>query len=132
MAKDEINAFLGAGTNYSGKLNFKGAVRIDGSFQGEVESDGTLVVGKEAQVDGQVRVDQLILSGKLRGEVRANSRVVLHKTADLQGDLNTPILVIEEGAVLEGRVTMGHADTAELPRGGEEELDVDPFAKSGD
>ena len=49
MARDEINAFLGSGTDYQGKLNFQGAVRIDGNFNGEVESEGTLVVGREAK-----------------------------------------------------------------------------------
>jgi len=107
MARDEINAFLGAGTNYQGKLNFQGAVRIDGNFQGEVVSDGTLVVGQEALVEGQVRVGQLVLSGKIRGEVEARNKVVLHKTANLEGNIRTPVLVVEEGAVLEGQLTMG-------------------------
>ncbi|WP_432734632.1 bactofilin family protein [Maridesulfovibrio sp. FT414] len=107
MARDEINAFLGSGTDYQGKLNFQGAVRIDGNFSGEVESEGTLVVGKEARVEGVLRVGQLVLSGKVTGEVFAREKVVLHKTANLQGNLITPVLVVEEGAVLEGRVTMG-------------------------
>mgnify|MGYP006300015065 CR=1 FL=1 len=107
MAKDEINAFLGAGTNYQGRPNFQGAVRIDGNFHGEVESEGTLVIGKDAKVQGQIKVGQLVLSGKLEGEIEATSKVVLHKTADLQGNLLTPVLMVEEGAVLEGRVNMG-------------------------
>lgn len=111
MARDEINAFLGAGTNYHGKLHFQGAVRIDGNFQGEVVSEGTLVIGQEAVVDGQVKVGQLVLSGKLKGEVEAKSKVVLHKTANLQGNIRTPVLVVEEGAVLEGELVMGSLDT---------------------
>ncbi len=106
MARDEINAFLGSGTDYQGKLNFQGAVRIDGNFSGEVESEGTLVVGKDARVEGVLRIGQLVLSGKVTGEVFARDKAVLHKTANLQGNLVTPVLVVEEGAVLEGRVTM--------------------------
>ncbi|OEU66847.1 MAG: hypothetical protein BA863_07255 [Desulfovibrio sp. S3730MH75] len=106
MARDEINAFLGSGTDYHGKLNFQGAVRIDGNFSGEVESEGTLVVGKDAQVEGVLRIGQLVLSGKVTGEVYASDKAVLHKTANLQGNLVTPVLVVEEGAVLEGRVIM--------------------------
>ena len=107
MARDEINAFLGAGTNYHGKLHFQGAVRIDGNFKGEVVSEGTLVIGQEAVVDGQVKVGQLVLSGKIKGEVEAKTKVVLHKTANLQGNIRTPVLVVEEGAVLEGELIMG-------------------------
>lgn len=107
MAKDEINAFLGAGTTYRGRLNFQGSVRIDGNFSGEVESNGALVVGKDAHVEGTLRVGELILSGRLTGEVAASRRVVLNKTAGFQGNLFTPTLVMEEGAVLEGRLSMG-------------------------
>ena len=111
MARDEINAFLGAGTNYQGKLHFQGAVRIDGNFHGEVVSDGTLVVGQEAVVEGQVKVGQLVLSGNIQGEVEAKNKVVLHKTANLQGNIRTPVLVVEEGAVLEGQLVMGSLDS---------------------
>ncbi|WP_319777928.1 polymer-forming cytoskeletal protein [Maridesulfovibrio sp.] len=114
MARDEINAFLGSGTDYQGKLNFQGAVRIDGNFNGEVESEGTLVVGKEARVEGVLRVGQLVLSGRLNGEVYASEKAVLHKTANLQGNLVTPSLVVEEGAVLEGRVTMSSSPSSEV------------------
>lgn len=110
MAKDEINAFLGSGTAYEGKLNFQGSVRVDGSFTGEIQSEGTLVVGKDAKVQGKVWVGQLILSGHFQGEILATKKVVLHKTANLLGCLNTPVLVIEEGAVMEGQVSMGTSD----------------------
>lgn len=121
MAKDEINAFLGAGTTYHGRLNFQGSVRIDGNFSGEVESDGTLVVGKEANVEGTLRVGELVLSGKLTGEVAASRKVVLNKSADLQGNLSTPVLVVEEGAVLEGQLTMGASPEAIPPAPDEQE-----------
>lgn len=110
MAKDEINAFLGAGTNYHGKLNFQGSVRIDGTFTGEVESDGTLVIGKDAVVEGTILVGQLVLSGRLTGEVEAREKVSLKKTADMKGDIRTPVLIMDEGAVLEGKLTMGALD----------------------
>ncbi|MCK9240175.1 polymer-forming cytoskeletal protein [Desulfocurvus sp.] len=107
MARDEINAFLGTGTTYQGRLDFQGSVRIDGTFKGEVASQGTLVIGKDANVDGTVNVGQLIISGRLQGEIVAKDKVILHKTANVVGSLSTPVLVIEEGAVLEGQITMG-------------------------
>lgn len=106
MAKDEINAFLGTGTTYQGKLHFQGSVRVDGNFTGEIVSEGTLIVGKEAKVEGEIKVGQLILSGLVQGEIEAKKKVVLHTTANLVGSLTTPVLVIEEGAVVEGQVTM--------------------------
>ena len=114
MAKDEINAFLGAGTNYNGRLHFQGSVRIDGNFTGEVESEGTLVIGHDAVVEGSIKVGKLVLSGKLRGEVQSLGKVILNKTAEMYGNIRTPVLVVDEGAVLEGKLTMGTLDAPEL------------------
>ncbi|MBU1249158.1 MAG: polymer-forming cytoskeletal protein [Proteobacteria bacterium] len=114
MAKDEINAFLGAGTNYNGRLHFQGSVRIDGNFTGEVESEGTLVIGHDAVVEGSIKVGKLVLSGRLTGEVESAGKVILNKTAAMRGNIRTPVLVVDEGAVLEGRLTMGTLEVPEL------------------
>lgn len=113
MAKDEINAFLGVGTTYRGRLDFTGSVRIDGVFEGEVESEGTLVVGREAVITGQVKVGQLVLGGTLTGDVTASVRVLLHKTARFKGVMHTPALSVEEGAVLEGQLGMSNPASPE-------------------
>ncbi len=104
MARDEINAFLGAGTTYEGKLSFQGSVRIDGHFYGEIESEGTLVVGRDALVQGRLRVGQLIVSGNLQGNVHVTTRSVFSKQARFSGTLETPVLLVEEGAEVRGRI----------------------------
>jgi len=106
MSKEEINAFLGAGTVYQGRLSFQGAVRVDGSFSGEVSSEGSLIVGKDADIEGLLNVGDLLLSGRFTGEVRAKRRVTIHKTGLLQGSVYTPALVVEEGGLLDGQVIM--------------------------
>lgn len=106
MAKDVISAFLGVGTSYEGKLQFQGSVRIDGDFLGQINSDGTLIVGQEAKIDGQVSVASLILSGFIQGHIMVATKVIMHKTARLQGSLRTPCLVMEEGALLDGELIM--------------------------
>lgn len=106
MSKDEINAFLGSGTSYSGQLTFEGAVRIDGVFVGEIGSEGTLIVGKDASIQGTVKVGQLVMSGTLTGEVFASRKVIMHRTGVINGTINAPAIVMEEGARLEGSVSM--------------------------
>ncbi|MGE9985926.1 bactofilin family protein [Desulfovibrio sp. SGI.169] len=105
MGKDEI-AYLGSDTVYEGKLTFKGTVRIEGRYTGEITSDGTLNVGKDAQVDGTLDVGELLLSGRFTGEVTAKRRVVVYASGVLEGALQTPSLLTEEGGVIEGRVIM--------------------------
>lgn len=114
MSKDEINAFLGAGTVYEGKLTFQGAVRVDGTFSGEIFSDGALIVGKDAVITGTLRVGELLLSGKFKGELHAARRVVIHKAGLLEGIIYAPAMVMEDGAMLQGQVNMQNPDqTAE-------------------
>lgn len=73
MGKDEI-AYLGSDTVYEGKLTFKGTVRIEGKYTGDIHSDGTLNVGKDAQVEGMLEVGELLLSGRFSGEITAKRR----------------------------------------------------------
>ncbi|MDE5879407.1 MAG: polymer-forming cytoskeletal protein [Desulfovibrio sp.] len=105
MGKDEI-AYLGSDTVYEGKLSFKGTVRIEGRFTGDITSDGTLNVGKDAQVRGTLNVGARLLSGNVNGEVVAKRRVVVSASGVLEGTLQTPSLLTEEGGVIEGQITM--------------------------
>jgi cytoskeletal protein CcmA (bactofilin family) len=105
MGKDEI-AYLGSDTVYEGKLSFKGTVRIEGKFIGEIVSDGTLNIGKDAQVDGNLQVGELLLSGRFSGEVAAKRRVVIYSSGVLEGSVQTPNLLTEEGGIIEGRISM--------------------------
>lgn len=107
VARDEINAFLGAGTSFNGVLNFQGAVRIDGYYSGEIQSDGALIAGKDAKIDGKINVGEFSLAGSFVGEVYAKRRVVIHKGGVFKGSVHSPALVVEEGALLDGTITMG-------------------------
>lgn len=114
MSKDEINAFLGAGTVYEGKLSFQGAVRVDGVFSGQMDSEGSLIVGKDAAIDGTLRVGELLLSGRFVGDVYAKKRVVIHRGGTLEGTVHSPALVMEDGGILQGQVNM--QNTGENPK----------------
>lgn len=105
-ANTELNAFLGVGTEYRGKLDFVGAVRIDGHFEGEISTDGDLILGRKAFIQGTVRVGRLTSCGKIRGDVQVKEQAVFEKTSILNGSLSTPSLVVEKGAVVEGRIIM--------------------------
>ena len=105
MGKEEIG-YLGTDTVYEGKLSFKGTVRVEGRFTGEIESEGTLNVGKDAHVQGSLDVGELLLSGHFNGEVVAKRRVVVYATGVLEGTVYTPSLLTEEGGIIEGQISM--------------------------
>ena len=115
MSKDEVNAYMGARTAYQGKLTFQGAVHVDGMFSGEISSDGVLRAGKDSVIEGSLDVGELELSGSFTGEVRAKRRVLVHRGGVLNGTIISPVLVVEEGAVLEGRSTCVSPSEATCP-----------------
>ncbi len=116
---DDVNALLGKGSEFEGKLTFEGSVRIDGLFSGEIFTEDTLIIGEGAQVHAQIEAGTLIVHGDVEGDVRTRNLIELHAPATLRGNVETPNLVIDRGVLFEGSCRMDLADrpTAEaLPK----------------
>lgn len=116
---DEVKAFLGKGTEFEGKLMFGGSVRIDGDFKGEILGGGTLMVGENANIEANIKVDNLLVSGDVRGSIETKKKVELFSTGRLLGNVKTSIFVIQEGAVFEGDCHM----ISEPEKGNDQEKD---------
>ena len=120
IEKSEIKAFLGPGSQFEGKLVFNEIVRLDGAFRGEVTSHDTLIVGESADIQADVQVGTLILSGKFKGNIKAKSRVELRAPANVDGTIETPALSVEDGVVLNGTITMTTGEIATVVKPAEE------------
>jgi cytoskeletal protein CcmA (bactofilin family) len=107
--RQTLSAFIDQGSEFEGKLTFRDTVRIDGSFRGEISSENTLVVGETGEIFATVRSRTVVIAGTVTGDVVAKDRLVLQKTARLEGDVETASLQMEDGAVLNGRITMKKA-----------------------
>lgn len=103
---DEIIAFLGKGTEFKGVITYEGTVRIDGKVEGEIITQGTLIVGETATIDAEISAGVVVSGGKITGNVRASQRVHLLTKSVLNGSLNTPNLIIEEGVSFNGKCEM--------------------------
>jgi cytoskeletal protein CcmA (bactofilin family) len=115
-AVKELVALLGEGAKFEGKLVFEGRVRIDGHFRGEIEGEGTLVVGDRAEVEANLSVGTLIvLGGTVRGQVLASQMVELHAPAKVFGNITAPQLVIDRGVVFEGQSRVAELDVQQAP-----------------
>ena len=101
-----LSAFIDQGSEFEGKLSFKDTVRIDGCFRGEISSQNTLVVGETGEIMATVRSRNVIVSGTVTGNVFATEKIVLHKTAHVEGDIEAGSIAVEEGAILNGKITM--------------------------
>ena len=102
----DLNAFLGKGCEYDGKLTFEGSVRIDGKFAGEIFSNDILLVGEGALVKAEIDVGTIIISGTVEGNITAKKMVELKAPAFVRGTITTPALMMEQGVILEGAVKM--------------------------
>jgi cytoskeletal protein CcmA (bactofilin family) len=102
----DLNGFLDNGSHLQGELRFDASFRVDGKLTGTVESEGDLIVGESGEVDGEVRVGQIFVSGTVRGTVRASRKVQIAPHGKLFAEIDTPSLVIEDGAVFEGTCSM--------------------------
>lgn len=102
----EVNAFLGKGTSFEGKVRFEGMFRIDGKYQGEILSGDTLVIGGAGDVNAQINVSNLIVNGKVRGKITASGRLEIASSGEIRGDIQTSTLVISEGAIFKGNCRM--------------------------
>lgn len=101
-----LEAILGRESRFEGKLTFVGTVRIDGTFVGEIASEGTLVVGESADIEGSLQVANAVIAGRVNGRVRVRDSLELRATGRLLGEITAGTLVTERGAFLEGTVRM--------------------------
>jgi len=94
------------GCEVEGHISFAGTLVLNGKFRGELISSDTLLVGETGEVQAEVQVGVAIVSGQIRGNITARERVELRATARVFGDIATPVLILEEGVVFDGRCKM--------------------------
>lgn len=117
MARDgeTLNGFVDSGCTIRGELEFSTSFRLFGRVEGIVRSSAELVVGDAGVIEGEVDVARCLVSGEIRGTIRATEQVVLHSSAKVWADVRTPSLVMEDGAFLEGGVSMDSGPPASPP-----------------
>ncbi len=96
---------IGKGAKASGKLSFRGPVRIEGEAEGEISAD-EIVIATGAVVSARLAASRVMIAGAFSGEVTARERVELLPTARAQCTINTPSLVLAEGAQFDGDCKM--------------------------
>ncbi len=111
-----LTAFLGKGSRITGTLVFEGPSRIEGHVEGEVSAQDTLTVGESAVVNARLNGTMIVIRGTVTGDVVAKTRLEIHAPGKVIGDVTTPSLVINEGAILEGRCSMRSGASAEETR----------------
>ncbi len=116
-ADSDLNGFLDRGTEFTGELRFQDLMRIDGKFKGKIISSHTLIVGDAGEIDAEIDVGTLSISGRVEGVLKASDRIEIHSKGRVYGTLIAPRLIIEEGAIFQGKCEMESTAT-QLPQTG--------------
>jgi len=104
--KGESGAYLGPGTRINGKLQFDGPATIEGEVEGEIIGQASVTIGQQATLRGKISAVSVVVQGKVTADVQAEKRLEIQPPGLVVGDVNTQSLVIGDGAVFEGHVSM--------------------------
>ena len=111
----DISAFVGKGVEFKGTITYSGTVKIDGYLDGEIHTDGVLLIGEEAVVQAKITAGTIVSKGKVTGDVVARDSVKLRTPAVMNGSVKTPVLSMEDGVLFNGALEMAHG-MREVPR----------------
>lgn len=123
-----LSGFVGSGTVVTGEANFKALMRVDGHLSGRISStSGTLIVGANGKVDANIEVAIATIQGTVNGDIIASQRLEIGRAGKVNGNIQTPTLVIEQGAQFEGSCKMVKmaVDAAKSKTNGRDEQPLD-------
>ncbi len=100
--KEIIDSFLGKDARFDGNLTFRGTVRIDGHFKGDISASGNLIVGEKGKIEADIRASSVISNGEIHGSIVADQSLEIRAPGKVYGDIQAPTVVIQEGVLFEG------------------------------
>jgi len=117
MADHGGKDILSSDVEIKGSIKFQKELLIDGKVEGEINSDGVLTIGENADIRGEIKTKSITVYGKVQGNITVAERCELKSKCTLQGDLKAARLVIEEGATFIGKseVTSGTVPAKAAP-----------------
>lgn len=102
----ELSTIIGQDAELEGQLKVKASMRIDGKIKGELEAADTVTIGSEGVISGNISARDIVVGGRVEGSLNASGKIVLEANSVLGGDLKASRLIIEEGAVFNGKSDM--------------------------
>lgn len=108
LGADDISGFLAEGTEIEGTIRFREVLRVDGKIKGKIISEKELVVGENGEIEADIDVGVLSVSGKVTGTIHVREKLEIHPKGRVLGEitLEKPNLVIHEGGIFEGNIDM--------------------------
>lgn len=128
----EATSVIGEGSVFEGEFKVTGNLRVDGQFNGKLNISETLVVGKNGQVDAEVKVRSAVIAGTIKGDLNASEKITLQSGSRLEGEMVTSKLVIEEGVSFQGSCNTSSTTMAKSPPAKSSQQQQDERQKASD
>lgn len=112
-APETVISIIGPGMRVVGDVDTDGTVRIEGKLEGTIRAGKAVVIGKEGVVEGTVLTQDAVISGRLNGTLTAQSRLEIQATSRIDGEVHARRIHVEEGAILNGSVSMGERKSSD-------------------
>lgn len=106
-AGQEFPTIIGPDASFKGELSFEKGLRLQGKFEGKINTAGKLHIAREAKMNADVDAGAITVEGEVKGNLSANDRIELKASARYEGDLHASKLVVDEGAIFSGHVQVG-------------------------
>jgi len=114
---------IGKGTSIEGIIHSDSSIIVHGKLKGEINCKGTITVGANGEIEGKIQAQNMIVGGHISGTIKIADKLVLENKASLKGELKTSKLVIDEGAVFDGKSHMGESSSKTIKLPLDEKLD---------
>jgi cytoskeletal protein CcmA (bactofilin family) len=102
---DELN-FLGINSAIEGQMQIGGNLRIDGKIKGIIRCEGSLVLGENGYIEGELYATEAIIGGKVNGKLLIKNKLTLEAKSEIIGEFTCARLSIDEGAIFHGKASM--------------------------
>ena len=110
VSAEKIETVIGPTADFNGHLKSDGGVRIDGAFEGLIETAGNVIIGENAKVLADVSAKNVSVAGSVKGNITANGRLEILSTGRVWGDIQVASFLIDEGGVFRGQSLMQASD----------------------
>jgi cytoskeletal protein CcmA (bactofilin family) len=112
---DKVNTVIGKDTCFKGSIKAKGLIRIDGEMEGEIETQGDVVIGEGGKVNLELKARHVAIAGRFEGSLEAEGKLEIKNSGIVIGSVKTNGLLVDDGAVFSGSMEMRQKDQPVRP-----------------
>jgi len=110
--EESPDVVIGEGVSFKGTLRFENLLRLDGYFEGTIESGKKIIVGPKGHLKGNLQLDEAFIAGKIEGDLCVKERLILRSRAEIYGNITSPSLSVDEGVTIVGQLLVSSSSTS--------------------